>query len=259
MVYDSLTSGADKKVNANSMLIATNEANAMMHYYNVGKQDWYRDFDAIRGALSGRGEYWNIPDAPIDAMNQLKDALGYRRAINEGLDTAYGWNVGINIATSFIPGGVGAVLGKTGGRVGVKYATKEMARWYVRRQMQQVTARQGMRQLLRSSAGVGRAVGLWGRSGVARGAERMAGGLGGRVFGAGAGKVIGQVAGRGASQLVLQSLTAIQAPLVKGAAMYGVNMIAAPIASWGSERVGSLIDQATQDEQQKILDAIRSG
>ncbi len=103
------TTARDKLgVSANKAMVQYNQANAAFHYYKAANQEWFRHMDAIRGGLSGRGEYWVTPDAPLGAVKQTLEAI--RDAKVEQIQ--YGVQGGVDAGLSLVAPGVGSAVSK---------------------------------------------------------------------------------------------------------------------------------------------------
>jgi len=162
-----LTLGGELQSRAHQLYRDYYVGNAQANYYQAGKVDSVRDLDAVRGGLSGRGEYWNIPDSAniIAATSFMKQNLENIQAQEKEIRSAYNWNLGTNI----VLGGVGfvPVAGQLarGGQVGVRVAGSIAAREGLRQGINQT----GRRAMLRTFGrhGMGRAIVLNGLGQVA--------------------------------------------------------------------------------------------
>ncbi len=101
-----------------------NRGNAMLHYYNTVNEDWYYHMEAIRGGLSGRGEFWNYPDAAniegvnILAQGALEFELNTRRHFTEGV---------VGMGAGALAGLGGGLAGRLGGAVLSKFFVQPAA------------------------------------------------------------------------------------------------------------------------------------
>lgn len=113
---------------ANKLRAQYREANYAFHLYNGGKQDAYRNMDAVRAALSGRGEFWTMPESPTNELAMLKQAPDEFRAMQIGTRWGYGVSAGLAVASAALPflrfggGAAGSALGANAAQQAVTQA-----------------------------------------------------------------------------------------------------------------------------------------